>query len=417
MSGLLTMMKMNLKLLLRNKGYLAFLIILPIVSVLMLNIKTGSGVDGGNDTYEIHELSKQNESIFNVTNTKLNVKVYDCNDSELSNYIIEELAKAGSYRIYRYKGEAMNIQEARQESLNTTNHNVLGAVIYIPNDFETQILSGNKSNMIVFEATTDARITLLKSNLDSFVQSVSRYAEITGYNKASLKTLLNTSVENEMSKEIVGIEVGNTLQLTTQQQDQKSSIGYSLAFLTIGFLFSGVFIAATVVEERQNKVYNRIVLSKSSIINYGLVKLGLIFITVMIQTSILAIGIKLIVKTDYGIPFSSYIFLVLGLGLIFNTFSVVIGIITNNVLTSNYIAFLVWCLSDLLAGLYFPLDAAAGWWGKISMMMPQRWVLRASEMLMAGKSGVYSMYILVVVSYLIVISSVGFMAIKMRKKE
>jgi len=383
----------------------------------MLNIKTGSGVDGGNDTYEIHELSKQNESIFNVTNTKLNVKVYDCNDSELSNYIIEELAKAGSYRIYRYKGEAMNIEEARQEALNTTNHNVLGAVIYIPNDFETQILSGNKSNMIVFEATTDARITLLKSNLDSFVQSVSRYAEITGYNKASLKTLLNTSVENEMSKEIVGIEVGNTLQLTTQQQDQKSSIGYSLAFLTIGFLFSGVFIAATVVEERQNRVYNRIVLSKSSIINYGLVKLGLIFITVMIQTSILAIGIKLIVKTDYGIPFSSYIFLVLGLGLIFNTFSVVIGIITNNVLTSNYIAFLVWCLSDLLAGLYFPLDAAAGWWGKISMMMPQRWVLRASEMLMAGKSGVYSMYILVVVSYLIVISSVGFMAIKMRKKE
>jgi len=417
MSGLLTMMKMNLKLLLRNKGYLAFLIILPIVSVLMLNIKTGSGVDGGNDTYEIHELSKQNESIFNVTNTKLNVKVYDCNDSELSNYIIEELAKAGSYRIYRYKGEAMNIDEARQEALNTTNHNVLGAVIYIPNNFETQILSGNKGNMIVFEATTDARITLLKSNLDSFVQSVSRYAAITGYNKASLKTLLNTSVENEISKEIVGIEVGNTLQLTTQQQDQKSSIGYSLAFLTIGFLFSGVFIAATVVEERQNRVYNRIVLSKSSIINYGLVKLGLIFITVMIQTSILAIGIKLIVKTDYGIPFSSYIFLVLGLGLIFNTFSVVIGIITNNVLTSNYIAFLVWCLSDLLAGLYFPLDAAAGWWGKISMMMPQRWVLRASEMLMAGKSGVYSMYILVVVSYLIVISSVGFMAIKMRKKE
>jgi len=416
-SGLLTMMKMNLKLLLRNKGYLAFLIILPLVSVAMLNIKTPSGVDGGNDTYEIHELSKQNESIFNVTNTKLNVKVYDCNDSELSNYIIEELAKAGSYRIYRYKGEAMNIEEARQEALNTTNHNVLGAVIYIPNNFETQILSGNKSNMIVFEATTDARITLLKSNLDSFVQSVSRYAEITGYNKASLKTLLNTSVENEMSKEIVGIEVGNTLQLTTQQQDQKSSIGYSLAFLTIGFLFSGVFIAATVVEERQNRVYNRIVLSKSSIINYGLVKLGLIFITVMIQTSILAIGIKLIVKTDYGIPFSSYIFLVLGLGLIFNTFSVVIGIITNNVLTSNYIAFLVWCLSDLLAGLYFPLDAAAGWWGKISMMMPQRWVLRASEMLMAGKSGVYSMYILVVVSYLIVISSVGFMAIKMRKKE
>jgi len=36
---------------------------------------------------------------------------------------------------------------------------------------------------------------------------------------------------------------------------------------------------------------------------------------------------------------------------------------------------------------------------------------------MAGKSGVHSMYILVVVSYLIIISSVGFMSIKIRKKE
>jgi len=240
---------------------------------------------------------------------------------------------------------------------------------------------------------------------------------MTGYNKVALKTLLDISVENEMSKNTIGIEVGNTLQLTTQQEDQKTSIGYSLAFLTIGFLFSGVFIAATVVEERQNRVYNRIVLSKSSMINYGLVKLCLIFITVMIQTGILAIGIKLFVEIDFGISFSSYIFFVFGLGLIFNTFSVVVGIITNNVLTSNYIAFLVWCISDLLAGLYFPLDAAAGWWGKISMMMPQRWVIKAAEMLMAGKSGVHSMYILVVVSYLIIISSVGFMSIKIRKKE
>ena len=417
MSGLLTMMKMNLKLLLRNKGYLAFLIILPVVSVLMLNIRTGSGLEGGNDSYEIHELSKQNESIFNVTNTKLNVKVYDCNDSELSNYVIEELAKAGSYRIYRYKGESMNIQEARQEALNTSNHNVIGAVIYIPNNFENEILNNNGSNMVLFEATSDARLTLLERNLDSFLQSVSQYAAMTGYNKVALKTLLDISVENEMSKNTIGIEVGNTLQLTTQQEDQKTSIGYSLAFLTIGFLFSGVFIAATVVEERQNRVYNRIVLSKSSMINYGLVKLCLIFITVMIQTGILAIGIKLFVEIDFGISFSSYIFFVFGLGLIFNTFSVVVGIITNNVLTSNYIAFLVWCISDLLAGLYFPLDAAAGWWGKISMMMPQRWVIKAAEMLMAGKSGVHSMYIFVVVSYLIIISSVGFMSIKIRKKE
>jgi ABC-2 type transport system permease protein len=96
---------------------------------------------------------------------------------------------------------------------------------------------------------------------------------------------------------------------------------------------------------------------------------------------------------------------------------VVIGVITNNVLSSNYIAFLVWCLSCLLAGLYFPLDGASDWWTRISYLMPQRWVVKTSEMLMAGKGGAYSMYLLAIAGYLIVITSVGLMGIKIRRKE
>jgi ABC-2 type transport system permease protein len=63
------------------------------------------------------------------------------------------------------------------------------------------------------------------------------------------------------------------------------------------------------------------------------------------------------------------------------------------------------------------LDGASGWWAKISLLMPQRWVIKAAELLMAGKSGVYSMYVLVVISYIIVIMSVGLMGIAIRRKE
>lgn len=417
MNGFLTMIKLNLKLLLRNKGYLAFLIILPTVSVIMLNVQISSGTEGDNDSYVIQELSSDDESILNVQNNKLSIKVYDCSDSKLSEYVLQELAKTGSYRIHRYKSEAMNIDEAREKARNAANRNVIGAVVYIPDNFEAGILNDNGSNITVFQGNDDARIKLLEANINSYLQSISSYAAITGYDKAKLESMLKTSVGNEIDKKVNSIQTGESLNLSTEQQNHSTSIGYSVAFLTIGFLFSGVFIAGTIIDERHNRVYNRVILSNASLLNYSLVKLVMILLTVSIQTGILAVLIKLFIKADFGIPYGSYLFFVFWFGLIFDTLSVVIGVITNNVLTSNYIAFLIWCLSNILAGLYFPLDAAAGWWSKVSLMMPQRWVIKASEMLMVGKSGVYGMYLLVVAGFLIIIGSVGFIGITIRRKE
>ncbi len=417
MNGFYTIIKMNLKLLLRNKGYIACLFILPVISVIMLNVKNINTADTGENMYAIQELSSDHKVLINTASYKMNVKVYDSSHSALSEYLLQELAKTGSFRIYRVKEQSMELREAREKALNAANHNVIGAVIYIPDTFEAAILAGDNSNMVVYEATEDGRIELLKENLNIFIQSIYHYAELTDYDQASLDFLLETSVKNEMAKKVIGIEVGDKLNLSADQLACSSSIGYSLSFLTMAFLFCGIFIAATVVTERRNRVYNRFVLSKASVYSYGLAKIIMVLLTVVMQTGIIAICIQLFVKSDFGIPFASYLFLVFCLGLIFNLLSVVIGVLTNNVLTANYIVFLIWSISCLLAGLYFPLDGASKWWGKASLLMPQRWVQKAAEMLMAGKSGVYPMFLLVVVSYLLIILCVGLIGLKIRRKE
>lgn len=315
MNGFYTMLKMNLRLLLRNKGYLAFLVILPFVSVMLLDIQDATIVNEGDNTKKVIELSNDNEKIMSVVNTKLSVKVYDCSGSVLSDYVINELAKTGSYKVYRYKGEAAGIDEIREKALKSANQNIIGAVVYIPDNFDTNILGGKESGLVVFEATKDGRINLLENNLDTYLQSINSFAQLTGNDKKALENLLKTTAENEMTENSVSIEVGDTLNLSKQQQNQSSSIGYSLSFLTIGFLFSGVFIASTVVEERQNRVYNRFLLSNISMGNYGLVKLTMVFMTVLMQTGITAAAIKILVKTDFGIPFASYLFLVFCLGM------------------------------------------------------------------------------------------------------
>lgn len=417
MNGFLTLTKMNFKLLLRNKGYLVFLVILPLLSVILLNIQNTNTSDSKDNVYEIQELKQENQMILNVSNARLNIKVYDCSGSETSEYILRELAKTGSYRLYRYKTEAMTEEVAREKALNAANHNVLGAVIYIPHNFQEVILEGKDSNMVVYEATKDGRIDMMVNNLTSYTQSVKNYAYLADYDNKNLNSLLKSAQQKEISKETIGVEVGDELNLTADQMVLSSSIGYTLSFFTISFLFSGIFIAATVVEERQNRSYNRFLLSMTWFGNYGAVKLLMVFITVLLQTVVIGAGIKLIVRTEYGIPFSSFLFLIFCLGLVFNLFSVVVGVIANNVMSSNYISFIVWCLSCLLAGLYFPLDGASKWWLRASLLMPQRWVIKASEMIMVGKDGVYSMFLLVILSFLAVIMCVGFLGIKIRHKE
>ncbi len=418
MQGFKTMFVTNLKMLLRNKGYLAFLILLPILSVIMLNINNmESTALYGEDSVVVYDLENENESLLNISNNKINIKVYDCSNSKLSDYVLSELAKTGSYSIFRTRASSMELNEAREKALYSANHNVLGAIIFIPNTFEEEILQGKDSNFVVFEAIPDGRINMLENNINTFLQSVYHYAAITDYQLEPLINVLNTSVNNEITKDIVNIEVGDALNLSVKQKGKSSSIGYSLSFLSISFLFSGIFIAATVIEERQNWVYNRFLLTTSSMYNYGLVKFIMVVMTVLIETGIIALAIKLIVRENFGIPYVDYLFLVFCMGLIFNLMSVVIGIILNDVMSSNYIAFLIWCLSCLLAGLYFPLDSASKLWTGISMLMPQRWVLNACEMLMAGKSGVFSTFIMVVGCYLIIILSIGMIGIRLRRRE
>lgn len=417
MDGFITILKMNLKLLFRNKGYLTLLIILPIISVFMLHIQIASSVDGNDTVNTIYELQKEESMIFNVEDNKWNIKVYDCSHSKTSDYLLQELADTGFYRIYRYKSAQMSETKRKQQVLYSMNKNVLGAVIYIPKDFETKVLEGKKSDITLYQGRKDPRISLLQENLNSYLQSMNTYAKMTDYNAKNFNQVLKNAKKNEIKKQIITVKSKDALNLSSKQQSYSSSIGYSVAFLTIGFLFSGVMIASTVIEEKQNKVYQRIVLSKFKVFSYVTIKMLLMLFTVALHTAFLAILLRFFMKVDFGISYRNYIFLVFCFGLIFNSLSVVIGILTNNVLTANYMAFFVWCISNILAGAYFPIDATSKWFLHASLLMPQRWVIKTAEMLMLGKSNVYPMYLLVVFGYLIIIFTVGFIGIRISKKE
>jgi ABC-type multidrug transport system permease subunit len=97
--------------------------------------------------------------------------------------------------------------------------------------------------------------------------------------------------------------------------------------------------------------------------------------------------------------------------------SLLIGVILGDVMSSNYAAFAIWSISALLAGLYFPLDDTTKALKILSYLMPQKWFLDASKLLIVGDRSAYSMVLCVTVAYLIVIISVGGVGLKIKRYE
>ena len=218
-------------------------------------------------------------------------------------------------------------------------------------------------------------------------------------------------------KKSVNLAGKEAMELTQTQINQHTQIGYAFAFVTLGFLFCGVCVAHSVIEEQNNKVFTRLMLTKVSGKEYFISKFLMALIISLMQTFVLAVCLVCLPGLDVGMNIFSFLAIVFLLGLIFSTMSLLIGVILGDVMSSNYAAFAIWSISALLAGLYFPLDDTTKALKILSYLMPQKWFLDASKLLIVGDRSAYSMVLCVTVAYLIVIISVGGVGLKIKRYE
>jgi len=106
---------------------------------------------------------------------------------------------------------------------------------------------------------------------------------------------------------------------------------------------------------------------------------------------------------------------VLGLGLIFNSLSIALGAVFENLSTANYLAFFIVTISALMSGLYFPLDITPEWMQNASLLMPQRWVVKTAEQMILGHSGYLPLVGAIVVAYMILFAALGLLGLKFNK--
>ena len=417
---MIALVKMSLKLLLRNKGFLFFLIVTPILSTVILSIKMDHTVYSDNSDKElVMELSDYAEKAVYVGDTSACIiKVYDASNSELSEYVLNQMAGTGLFSVCRADVSGLTEEEVDAAAKRDAFDDRAGMLLYLKDDFDGAVLSGNwEQGIKLYAVSEDGRQEIFVTELTELLGRIKQVQTIVGDDVTVMLEML-TEIEDELpKKEVVNFAGKEAIELTEKQINQKTQIGYAFAIITLGFLFCGVCVAHSVIEEQNNKVFTRVLLTKLSGRDYFISKFAVAIVISLMQTIVLAVCLSFIPGLDVGMSMISFLFIIFLLGLIFGTLSLLIGVILGDVMSSNYAVFAIWSISALLAGLYFPLDDTTKALKTLSYLMPQRWFMDASELLLVGNKSAYSVVLCVTVAYLIVIISVGGVGLKIKRYE
>ena len=343
------------------------------------------------------------------------IKIYDASNSELSEYVLNQMAATGMFSVCRADASNLTEDEVEEIAKKDAFDDRSGMLLYLKVDFDEAVLDGAwEQSVQLYVVSEDERQELFVTELTDLFARIKQVQSFTGNDITAILKMLTDIQDKLPEKRIVNLAGREELALTEQQINQRTQIGYAFAFITLGFLFCGVCVAHSVIEEQNNKVFTRIMLTKLSSRDYFISKFVVAVIISVMQTLVLAVCLSFIRGLDVGMSGVSFLVVIFLLGLIFGTVSLLLGVVLGDVMSSNYAVFAIWSISALLAGLYFPLDTTTKALKALSYLMPQRWFMDASELLLVGDKSAYSMLLCVTAAYLIIIISVGGVGLKVK---
>lgn len=408
------LVKTSMKLLLRTKAFWFFLILMPMLSTLILKVKFDSSAAYLDNMEEmITELESDDSKVaYYGGKGEYVVKVYDASHSEISEYVLNKLAKSGLILVCRADISDIELTDDYVDKRIKKDgyEDKMGVALFLQPDFEEKASAGKAEEAVnIYVLSDDERTEALENELKFQLARVNSACGKMG--------TLEMGDDLLPEKELVSVAGGNGRNLTIKQTNQKTQMGYAFAFMTLGYVFCGIFVAHSAIKEQKNGVYTRISLTKASTLKYFASK----FVTTFIISLMIAIVVSLcsivLDTNDLGMSKLTYILIIFMQGLIFSSVSMLIGILLGDVMSANVAAFCTWCFSALLSGLYFPLNYTSTALKVMSFMMPQKWFLEGTEMIFVGDNKALPMLICITVAYIAVSVSLGSLGLKMRRTD
>lgn len=377
------MAKTSSKLLLRNKAFFVVGILIPIMATLLINMWSGMATVEIQDT--VYELTDMDEQVaYGVDFNRYPVKIYDKANNEDTREICENINAAGMFQVFRVAADTYDDETINESIRNTTLNDKIGAIV---------ILADNENDIKLYSVGEDERFELFKNTLEFVVMNHT-----------------NVTADNHITYVTVGAD-------DAVDYYQTRDFSYCLAIASMAFIFGGVLVLSTVITEKNDNVYSRLMMTSATKGSYLLSKVMLAVAFALIQSVIMSISFTFFVKSNIGIsPWQFFIVLFLE-GLIFSLVSLCSGLFINSVAASSLLAFTIWSMSALLAGTYFDISNASDLYKKIALIMPERWAMLAVTRFVNGDNSGYSLILCATAAFLVIIFVVSIIGLKLSDDE
>ena len=405
-----TLIKSTMKLLLRSKGFWFFLIVVPMLSTIIFKAQRVNVMNMDPVKEGVMELESADEKVaYHGGAGEYMIKVYDAARTDASEYFLNKLGTSGLVSVYR-----MDITSESNPDTYVTNaiesdayNDRMGLALYIKHDFDENVAEGVAADAFTIYMLSD-------DDRNDMVLDEIRY-QISRIERAGDLDMLGKIDDVLPEKQIVETVAGGDRNMTPEQKDKETSMGYAFSIMTLAYVFCGIFIAHGAINEQKNGVYTRIRLTGTDTLKYFASKFASVFCVNVMVTAVLSGYSFFLKESDLGISRIQYTLVIFLMGLVFSTISMVLGIIMGDIMSANVAAFTVWCMSSLLGGLYFPVEYSTGAVRTLSYVIPHKWFVEGVEMILTGDNSVYFMLICITAAYLIVTISLGSLGLKVKR--
>jgi len=343
----------DLLLFFRDKKSFFTLFFMPIILIAILGAAFGENMKGNSE----------------VNINSFRVGITDQDMSTTSKLFISTLSKSELSEIIDIK---LLSKEQLEKDLNSR---VIKMGIIIHANFEKSLLEHDNVQLNLLKGPNS---TLQAMVLENLVLQFSQNYEMNRILMPLTQGEEIDNVSNQLKKELIAernIHINS--QPITSFQYYAGGMGVLFLLMTV------VFLVGSMIEEKEEEVYKRLIVSKISNTSYIVGKLVGIVLMSMIQLAVIILFTSFVFKVNWGEPFTV---VMIGCSFILNAagFGVLIGSFINREKTFNSVGILGTQVLAALGGSMVPLYLFPQWVMNISYFLPNSLALQMFLKSMAG---------------------------------
>lgn len=290
-------------------------------------------------------------------NEKSTIGVVDNDNSYISKQIIDDLSNN--------KGVKVELL-TKNEAIRYLAQNKIISFINIPKIYCDNTLKNYVNKIELYALQENNDIETLKIELEMLASKIYSAAANT-INEDDFIQVYKSINNNEMTI--------NKKEIDVEMLDQ-IVIGFIVMFLIIIYTNS----LSTIIKDRNDKVYKKVLLTSTSSNEYILGQLLWNSILLLVQSTVLIVFMK-IFKLQIGIEINKFLYLLIITGILAIAIGVFIISLCNNENQISIISTLIIFPSSMLSGSFWPIEIMNDSLQKVSLFFPQRYIFRLVDLL------------------------------------